>query len=164
MLEYVLGFMIDPQGYYLSFGKFSKDIIVDENYWMYIHISSFLMAIYQNHWHLTHPDLQLQHFDFQSLLEEDNIVQLDADILSVLRKLSSLGYLFLLNRSFDDFHLIIGSLPNQLTPMQQQTLMELKQDILFHPQIDSNLYYPNLEATTLTELYDSIDKHQRIIR
>lgn len=164
MLKDVLGIIIDPEGNYLSFGKWLEEYEFDENYWMYMHISSLFMAIYQSGWYLSHEDLNLKDFYFQKLLKPETVMMMDEEVSKYLTQLYSLGYTLLLNRSLDKgFKIIIGFLPSFLTQEQENTLLFLKEDILFQTPLDSNIYVYGREEETISiyDLYHDIKSRKR---
>lgn len=157
MFQRILGIIIDQSGFYLSFGQFDNRLN-SEKHWGY-HGRSSLLAIYRSGWYQSHTDLELQDFDFSNILIYEDVKDIDEIIYQYFRKWSKLGYIILLNASSFYTPIMAGYSPSTITNAQRDTLLSLREDILFSDSIRSDIYISNFEETIVNiyEMYDKIN-------
>ncbi len=137
MFKYILGIIIDTNGYYLSFGKYTTEFT---NYFS-LHGRSFLSSLLVSNWVNTHKDISWKEKDIKKIVHKDIFEVMDFDSLafSYFEELSRLGYAILLNGTYEESDpMTYGYIPSNLTYPQIMTLLYLRSDILYCPNIESD--------------------------
>lgn len=160
MFQYILGIIIDQNGYYLSFGKYTEKFAND---YFSLHGRSFLVALLASNWVNTHKDLSWNKKDIQKILKADSLGCNDFDLYAFqdFEKLSHLGYAILLNANYIGSNPVVyGYLPKELTYPQVMTLLNLRSDILYSPYIESDFSIHGTEQLNFSiyEWYQELEQ------
>lgn len=157
MLQYVLGIIIDLEGNYISFGKWTPSISFESQDFE-IHSRAFLLALRDSGWLETHSNLNLdsEYYDYLFGSEQE--------IYCYFEELCNAGYSIFLNFTSDN-EMVLGYLPRdfKFKKAQKQTLMALKSDLWWSPSLLSCLTIGNVDEKTISldSLYDALSKPQK---
>lgn len=132
MLNQILGFLIAPDGDFISFGTWTprEDIEKPETG----HESAVLLSIRKNQWHLKYPELGLT----KEMVE--NIDSFPFSIYACFMKWSTLGFIVILNGNTLDETITYGYFSSQRSFLQDVTLLLLKDKILYQSEILSTTF------------------------
>lgn len=160
MFQEILGILIDPQGNFLSFGKYNDEdeYSTNQTVYRYLHGRACMSQIYFYQWHITHPELDLKHYDFSDIFLFEPDKSIDYEIYSYFDKWSQIGYISLYHASYyDTSPLLSGFVPKNISVLQAFRLLSLKDYFPF--TVDSEIYKTNEEGNTITlkELFQEVD-------
>ncbi len=129
MLNEILGYLIAPNGDYMSFGKWSMRIGFDSTD-SYYHEMAVIQEMLKNKWYLKYPELGLTERELVSK-------NLERDIYEYFSNWSLLGFISIVNGNTEDSQEILGYFPSSWNFLQNMTLLLLKDAILYQKEIPS---------------------------
>lgn len=147
MFPYILGMIIDPKGYYLSFGHYTENFSDPCS----LHGRSFLAALLYSDWVTTHKELAWTKGQILKIIQKSpfDLLNFDSLAFQYFERLSKLGYVVLLNGTYiGSDPLMIGYIPNHLSYPQIMTLLDLRSDILYCSNIESDFCIQGADYTT----------------
>lgn len=130
MLNEILGYMIAPDGAFISFGEWTPTVTFDSSYENF-HQYSAINSINQNKWNLKYPELGLD--------EVLNPITFQEDIYVLFEEWSKLGFSFIINDNSIDTFRILGYFPKTSSFFQKITFLHLRNNILYRENIESTI-------------------------
>lgn len=162
MFQYILGIIMDPNGYYLSFGQYTENFT--DSYFC-LHGRSFLASLLASNWVNTHKDLSWSKKEIQRILKADRFGYHDYDtqVFQDFEKYSHLGYTILLNSTCAGYDpLTYGYIPKNLTYPQIMSLLELRSDILYSGMIETDFSIGGkYSSLSIYEWYQELEEQGR---
>jgi hypothetical protein len=139
MLKDVLGYMIAPDGEFISFGKWvpTLDFNTGEKIYQYSAINSLIF----NKWNLKYKELGLDAF-----LDPH---QFSKDIFTCFKRWSELGFTFIINYNTVDTFKILGYFPTSTSFFQKMAFLLLSNDILYQENITSEIFLNGIHDANL---------------
>lgn len=140
MLKQILGYIIAPDGNYISFGDLRPESLKSS-----FHDIELMKEILKHKWHLLYPELGLTK-------EEIADEALSENIYYYADKWTHSGFTTILNGNNSERKLTLGFFPTDPSFMHRMTLLLLKDSVLYESGIDSII---NIDGVVHSE--ESID-------
>ncbi|MCI8575264.1 MAG: hypothetical protein HFI09_02210 [Bacilli bacterium] len=162
MLNEILGYIIAPNGDYMSFGKWSPRIGFNSSE-SYFHETAVILAMIENKWYQKYPELGISDSELNKRI-------LNLEVYEYFSLWSLKGFISVINSSFEDQPGILGYFPSNSPFLQKMTLLLLKEAILYQKNIPSSVLVNEVLQKDLSiyviyqQLLDELQKEDSYFR